>query len=62
MFDDEPNRKKPVHEIGADLSLLSVSDLDERISALRAEIVRLEGELAAKGSTKTAAEALFKRG
>jgi uncharacterized small protein (DUF1192 family) len=62
LFDDEPKKKKPVHEIGQDLSLLSVGELNERILALRAEIVRLEAELAAKGSTKSAAEALFKRG
>lgn len=62
LFDDEPVRKKTIHEIGADLSLLSVGELDERITALRGEIARLEAELAAKGTTKTAAEALFKRG
>lgn len=62
LFDDEPIKKKPVHEIGQDLSLLSVGDLEERIQAMRAEIARLEAELAVKGSTKSAAEALFRRG
>ncbi|AMS40411.1 hypothetical protein AA2016_1478 [Aminobacter aminovorans] len=62
LFDDEPIKKKPVHEIGQDLSLLSVGELNERIAALRAEIRRLEAELTVKGSTKSAAEALFKRG
>jgi len=62
LFDDEPVKKKTIHEIGQDLSLLSVGELNERISALRAEIVRLEAELTVKGSTKSAAEALFKRG
>lgn len=62
LFDDEPIKKKPVHEIGRDLSLLSVGELNERIAALRAEIRRLEAELTVKGSTKSAAEALFKRG
>jgi uncharacterized small protein (DUF1192 family) len=61
-FDDEPIKKKPVHEIGQDLSLLSVGELNERIAALHAEIRRLEAELTVKGSTKSAAEALFKRG
>lgn len=62
IFDDEP--KKPVrqHEIGQDLSLLSVAELTERIDQLRAEIARLEAELDTKGATKTAAEALFRRG
>jgi uncharacterized small protein (DUF1192 family) len=61
IFDDEPTKPKRVHEIGQDLSLLSVGELDERIMQLRAEIERLEAELTAKGSTKAAAEALFRR-
>ncbi len=61
IFDDEPTKPKRVHEIGQDLSLLSVGELDERIVQLRAEIERLEAELRSKGSTKTAAEALFRR-
>ena len=60
MFDDEPKRPKRVHEIGQDLSSLSVDELAERVAQLRDEIVRLEAELAAKGSTKDAAEALFR--
>lgn len=62
IFDDEPKKPKRVHEIGQDLSLLSVGELDERIVQLRAEIERLEAELKSKGSTKAAAEALFRRG
>lgn len=61
LFDDEPKKRKTVHEIGQDLSLLSVAELTERIAALRAEIVRLEAEVVAKSATKSAAEALFKR-
>ncbi len=61
IFDDEPKKPARVHQIGQDLSLLSVDELRERISQLRAEISRLEGELEAKGSTKAAAEALFRR-
>jgi uncharacterized small protein (DUF1192 family) len=61
IFDDEPKKPKRVHEIGQDLSLLSVGELDERIVQLRAEIERLEAELRSKGSTKAAAEALFRR-
>ena len=61
IFDDEPTKPKRVHEIGQDLSLLSVGELNERIVQLRAEIERLEAELMAKGSTKAAAEALFRR-
>jgi uncharacterized small protein (DUF1192 family) len=62
IFDDEP-AKKPVrvHTIGEDLSRLSAAELSERIGQLKAEIVRLEAELSAKGVTKAAAEALFRR-
>ena len=62
IFDDEPQKPKRAHEIGQDLSLLSVAELDERIGQLRREIERLEAELASKGATKLAAEALFRRG
>jgi uncharacterized small protein (DUF1192 family) len=62
LFEDEPRKKAKPHEIGQDLSLLSVTELTERIALLREEIARLEGELAAKGTTRTAAEALFRRG
>jgi uncharacterized small protein (DUF1192 family) len=62
LFEEEP-RKKParIHEIGQDLSLLSVAELSERVEQLRAEIARLEADMAAKGETKAAAEALFRR-
>ncbi|WP_421915928.1 DUF1192 domain-containing protein [Mesorhizobium sp.] len=62
IFDDEPRKKARTHEIGQDLSLLSVGELSERIGILRDEIARLEAELKAKDSTKSAAEALFRRG
>ncbi|MIL09245.1 DUF1192 domain-containing protein [Salmonella enterica subsp. enterica] len=61
LFDDEPKQKKKLpHEIGQDLSTLSVDELGERIEQLKAEIARLEVERAAKGATRNAAEALFK--
>lgn len=62
IFDDEPLKKPKPHEIGQDLSLLSAGDLMERIELLRAEIARLEADLEARGATKSAAEALFRRG
>lgn len=61
IFDEEPTKVSRRHEIGQDLSLLSVEDLEERIGALREEIARLHAELSAKGATKVAAEALFRR-
>jgi len=62
IFDEEGPRKKRVHEIGQDLSLLSVDELNERIAQLREEIRRLEAERAAKDATRSAADALFRRG
>ncbi|MBX3571722.1 MAG: DUF1192 domain-containing protein [Mesorhizobium sp.] len=61
LFEEEPRKKKTVHEIGQDLATLSVGELEERISLLREEISRLEAEKAAKGTTRSAADALFKR-
>lgn len=61
IFDEEPRKKTPVHEIGQDLSLLSVGELRERIAQLEAEIQRLKADVDSKGVTKAAAEALFKR-
>lgn len=61
MFDEPVKKPAPVHEIGQDLSLLSVDELTRRVGILKDEVVRLEAELAAKGSSKAAAEALFKR-
>lgn len=61
LFDDEPVKPKRVHEIGQDLALLSVEELNERIGQLRGEIARLEEELKSKGVTRLAAEALFRR-
>lgn len=62
LFEEEPRRKPArIHEIGQDLSLLSVAELRERVEQLRAEIARLEADMAAKGETKAAAEALFRR-
>jgi uncharacterized small protein (DUF1192 family) len=61
LFDDEPVKPKRIHELGQDLSLLSVDELDERIAQLKAEIERIESELASKGTSRIAAEALFRR-
>jgi len=60
MDDDRP-KKKMVHEIGQDLSLLSVEELTERIAALKAEIARLEASIAAKRASRTSADQFFKR-
>ncbi|MFM9974982.1 MAG: DUF1192 domain-containing protein [Beijerinckiaceae bacterium] len=58
--DDDKPKKKITHEIGQDLSLFSVFELNERIELLKAEIVRLETARFAKDSAKSAADSFFK--
>jgi uncharacterized small protein (DUF1192 family) len=60
LFDDDRPVKKAVHDIGSDLSLLSVDELQSRIQILREEIARLEQEVRSKSASKSAAEGLFK--
>lgn len=61
MRDDENlPKKKIVHEIGQDLSLLSVFELKERIELLNEEIARLTDTAKAKDAAKGAADAFFK--
>jgi len=61
LFEDEPVKKPAPHVVGQDVSLLSAGELADRIALLKAEIDRLEAERAARGATKSAAEALFRR-
>ena len=58
--DDDRPRKKISHEIGQDLSLLSVEELAERIALLKGEIERLEAASAKKRASKDAANSFFK--
>ena len=60
LFDDDRPLKKTAHEIGSDLSLLSVDELSARIELLKAEITRLESEKTKKGASRSAAESLFR--
>jgi uncharacterized small protein (DUF1192 family) len=59
--DDELPKKKLVHEVGQDLTLLSVKELDERIATLREEIARLEADKTRKQVSRSAADQFFKR-
>jgi uncharacterized small protein (DUF1192 family) len=58
--DDDKPRKKITHEIGQDLSLLSVEELTERIALMNAEIERLQQAAAKKRASKDAANNFFK--
>ena len=60
FIDDDRPQKRPTHEIGADLSMLSVDELKARVEMLKAEIVRLEAEAARKASGRQAAESFFR--
>jgi uncharacterized small protein (DUF1192 family) len=58
--DEDRPRKKISHEIGQDLSLLSVEELAERIALLTAEIERLQQATSKKRASKDAANSFFK--
>jgi len=58
--DDVP-KKKVTHEMGQDLSLLSVDELAERVTLLKDEIARLEAETARKRASQKAADRFFRR-
>jgi uncharacterized small protein (DUF1192 family) len=58
--DDERPRKKVSHEMGQDLSLLSVEELGERIALLEGEIQRLKEAQAKKRASREAADGFFK--
>ncbi len=59
--DDDRPKKKLVHEIGQDLSLLSVEELGDRIALLNDEIARLQAALEKKRASRSAADQFFKR-
>ena len=61
MQDDDLPKKKIVHEIGQDLSLLSVAELTDRIASMREEIARLEAAMAGKQASRQAADMFFKK-
>jgi uncharacterized small protein (DUF1192 family) len=58
--DDLP-KKKITHEMGQELTLLSVTELTERITLLKDEIARLEAEMKRKQASKSAADMVFKK-
>jgi uncharacterized small protein (DUF1192 family) len=59
--DDDRPRKKITHEIGQDLYLLSVKELEERIALLNDEVARLRTAIASKQSQRGVADSLFKK-
>ncbi len=61
MMDDDRPKKKIAHEIGQDLTLLSVAELHERIALLKEEIARLEADILKKQSSRKSADQFFKK-
>ena len=62
VFDDDDRPKRKItHDIGHDLTLLSVAELNERIALMREEIARLEADIAKKQSSRSAADQFFKK-
>lgn len=60
-MDEELPKRKRAFEIGQDLALMSADELRETVEALKAEIARIEAELASKSASRNAAEAFFRR-
>lgn len=61
IFDEDAPKKKPVHELGEDLSKLSLDELADRVDMLKREIVRIEEAAAAKRVSADVAASFFKR-
>ena len=58
-FEDLP-KMKPEIAVGENLDLFSVSELEQRVQALEAEIVRTRAAIATKQASKHAADAFFR--
>ena len=58
--DDDRPKKKISHDIGQDLSLLSVEELAERIALMNSEIERLQAAMAKKRASRDAANSFFR--
>ena len=60
MDEDDRPKKKVAHEIGQDLTLLSVEELAARVALMKEEIARLEADMTKKRATRAAADQFFK--
>lgn len=60
FLDDERPKKPKTHELGCDLSMLSIDELESRIDLLRQEITRIEAEKETKAAGRRAADNLFR--
>jgi len=60
MSFEDPPRKPTGVMIGENLDLLSVSELEQRLQALEAEMERVRAVLQSKRASKSAADAFFR--
>jgi uncharacterized small protein (DUF1192 family) len=60
-LDDLEPKKVKAYELGQDLAKLSIGELAALVETLKAEIARVETTMAAKQSSKSAADEAFKR-
>ena len=60
-IDEDDRPKKISHEIGQELTLLSVGELTERVALLKEEIARIQANMATKQASKSAADLFFKK-
>jgi uncharacterized small protein (DUF1192 family) len=61
MDEDDRPKKKIVHEIGQELALLSIKELEERIALLEEEIGRLKVAIGSKQGSRQVADQFFKK-
>jgi uncharacterized small protein (DUF1192 family) len=61
MDEDDRPKKKISHEIGQELALLSIGELEERIALLKEEITRLQAAIASKQGSRSVADQFFKK-
>ncbi len=60
-FIDNDKPKRPTsHDVGSDLSSLSIEELEQRIVLLKDEMARLETEKQKKAVDRRAADSLFR--
>lgn len=59
-MDEEEIKKPSAHEVGMVLDDMSVDELTERVALLEGEIARLKQAIESRGSSRAAADAVFK--
>lgn len=60
-WDEAKQKMAKGAQVGENLDTLSIGDLEARIAAFEAEIVRVRGEITRKKAYEAAAASLFKR-